>query len=192
MEPGQAVRRWLTRRRPPAIACRSWHRPAASEPPVPEGCCLAGLDRCRSSFPCPGCREWDRGHNAGRSAAWIVLNSGWRTRWFPGGFARHERGFHCHLVAILLLIPDPAEHDAGGHATHILQRLPDGGQAGRRKGGGTDVIEAHDRNILWHPQFGVAQGADGTDCGHIVEGEEGAEALPTGEQLLNDGVAEFR
>ena len=60
------------------------------------------------------------------------------------------------------------------------------------EGGSTDVVKAHDGNVLGYAQFRVAQRADGADGGHVVEGEERTESLATGQQLLDDRVAELR
>ncbi len=105
-----------------------------------------------------------------------TMSSGSTTSWRDGGARRGRRS---------------GEDGLGGKGAHGAQRLADGGEGGILEGGGLDVVEADDGDILGDAEAGFAEGADGADGGDVVEGEEGGEVLLGGEQALGGEVAGF-
>ncbi len=114
-----------------------------------------------------------------------------------GGFADDQIGLdHDLLRRRFRLGPvDHFEYRFGGQLAHRVERLTHGGEGGILKGRGLDVIEADDGDVLRDAKAGLAEGADGTDRGDIVEGEERGKRWPgdsrrtLGEQTLGSEVA---
>ena len=78
-----------------------------------------------------------------------------------------------------------------GDFAHAAERLADGGEAGDVVGGGGDVVEADDGDVVGAAEAGVGDGADGTDGGDVVEAEDGGEVAGAGEEVADGGVAEL-
>jgi hypothetical protein len=84
------------------------------------------------------------------------------------------------------------EQRTGGESAHVLQRLPDGGEARNDVGGSLDVVEAKDGDIFRHLQTGIVKRSYGSDCGDVVEAEDSGEVSAAKQELVDAGIAKLR
>ena len=76
-----------------------------------------------------------------------------------------------------------------GQGTHVLQWLPNGGQAGNDVGSGLNVVEAEHRDVGWNLQPCVVECANASDGGDVVKTEDCCKVSAPQQQLLDAGVA---
>ncbi|MPM59683.1 hypothetical protein SDC9_106529 [bioreactor metagenome] len=83
----------------------------------------------------------------------------------------------------MLLLPsrhDPVK-DIDGKNAHLIQRLDDGGQGGKRIAGGVQSIESDDRHIVGNPK---------TRCGKLFQGSLGHPVVETDEAVERQVIVE--
>ena len=83
------------------------------------------------------------------------------------------------------------EERFGRGASHELERLADGGDARDVEGGGLDVVEADDGDVVGDAEAGVVEGADAAHGGDVVEAEDGGELALAGDEVVDAGVADL-
>lgn len=103
-----------------------------------------------------------------------------RGRGWAGGAADDEFGFDGAVDVACCAFRrgwgvDLVEDGLSGEDAHLMEWLADGGEAGVLEGGGLDVVEAYDGDVIGDAEAGLAKRADGCDSGDVVEGEEGGE-----------------
>src|SRR5579859_4344654 len=54
-----------------------------------------------------------------------------------------------------------------------------------------DVVEADHGNVLGHVQIGIAKGANRTDGGHVIEGDDRRESLVALQEGLNHRITQL-
>ena len=83
------------------------------------------------------------------------------------------------------LAGDPGEQQVGHHPAHLLDRLVHRGQGGVGVPADRRVVEAHERDVVGHPQPGLAQHAQGAHGHQVGGGEHGIRDAPGGEHLAH-------
>src|SRR5712692_4040918 len=73
-----------------------------------------------------------------------------------------------------------------------MKRLANGRETRIMVGGGADVVESDDGYIFGHAKIGIAERADRSDRGDIVERNQCGKTAFLLQQLLNDRVAQLR
>jgi len=103
-------------------------------------------------------------------------------------FANHQVGYDLSVVGSDLTFfqngVDSLEHNADGVCAHGLHGLANGGEGRSAKGGGGNIVEADYGAVLGHTQAIFAQGPDGAERGHVIEGQQSGELPLLLEQLL--------
>jgi len=108
-----------------------------------------------------------------------------------GGFADDEFGLYLDERGEGL-VGHALEESGGGFGAHELEGLTDGGETGDLVGGGLDVVEANDGDVVGDVEAVVVEGADAAHGGDVVEAEDGGEFLFGFEEVVDAGVADFR
>ena len=87
---------------------------------------------------------------------------------------------------------EQVEQHPQGLGAHVVQRLGHGGQGRRAAPGLGDVVEAHDRQVLGHPQAQLGGHLEDVDRGQVVRGEDGGGPRAVGrvQQLVGGLVGE--
>lgn len=106
-------------------------------------------------------------------------------------FANHQFGRNRKFRRIVSETLKPLQKDASRAGTHFAQGLADGGKARSVIIGELDVVETDDGDILGNAEVGVAKSANGADCGHIIEGNDGGKDTAALQEGLHNGITKF-
>lgn len=72
-----------------------------------------------------------------------------------------------------------------------MEGLADGGERGDLVGGGLNVVEADDGDILGDPEAGFVEGANGSHGRDIVEAEDRGEGAAAGDELADAWITDL-